>query len=212
MKKGFSIITNFGCDEGCAYCVWKNHKLKNNFTSYSNTDWFYLWDYLKGNKIKKISISGGGDPLYKLNDNKLWWSKIIKICQRLQIEIDLHTAKVITDYSFLNIFNKIVVHLNNDKFNKENLSVIAKYTNKIRIVFVANEDYEITDIDKYSKYCIDNNYQLSFRELHGEKTTKALQNERYIIKNQKKLRCKFIRQADYNVYFMPNNEIVNKYI
>jgi hypothetical protein len=25
--KGFSIITNFGCDKNCWYCIWKNHPM-----------------------------------------------------------------------------------------------------------------------------------------------------------------------------------------
>lgn len=211
MKKGFSIITNFGCDEGCNYCVWKKHKFKKHFTSYTGMDWLYLYDYFQDNKIKKISISGGGDPLYKLNDNKLWWSKIIRICQRGQINMDLHTAKIITDYSFLEIFNKLVIHFNKEKFNNHNLSIVKKYTNKIRIVFVVNGEYGRNEINKYSNYCKHNDYQLSFRELYGSKNNEILKIQNYIIENQHNLKCKFIKQADYNTYFMPDNQIYSKF-
>lgn len=210
MKKGFSIITNFGCDEGCRYCIWKQHELRDIYTSYVSTDWQLLFDYLNENKIKKLSVSGGGDPLYKLEENKLWWAKLFRICQRLQIDIDLHTAKIITDYLFLENFNKIVIHFNADKFN--NISLIKRYTNKIRIVFVVDGSYDIGEICKYAGHCIKHDYQLSFRELCGKKNEKIQNIENYIIKNQRKLKCKFIEQADYNHYFMPNNEIVDTYL
>ena len=38
-NKGFSIITNFGCNFNCDYCIWKNHPLKNIFTNINNCDW-----------------------------------------------------------------------------------------------------------------------------------------------------------------------------
>ncbi len=212
MTKGFSIITNFGCDTGCSYCIWNKHPLKNIKTSYSSTDWQYLYYYLKKNKILKISVSGGGDPFYKLDENLPYWSKLFKICQKLNILIDVHTSKFLDNNEFLKLFNKIVIHLNPKRFI-ENKNRILNIPIKKRIVFVLNTEVDLKFIEDINLFCEENKIELSFRELFGEKInakTNFVQN--FIISNEDLKGYKFIKQGDYNLYFMPNNEIVEKFI
>ena len=42
-NRGFTIITNFGCDCHCKYCITKHHPiLQNAITDKSKIDWEYL--------------------------------------------------------------------------------------------------------------------------------------------------------------------------
>lgn len=42
-NKGFTVITNFGCDCHCKYCITKHHPiLQNAVTDKSKIDWDYL--------------------------------------------------------------------------------------------------------------------------------------------------------------------------
>ena len=42
-NKGFTVITNFGCDCHCKYCITKYHPiLQNAVTDKSKIDWDYL--------------------------------------------------------------------------------------------------------------------------------------------------------------------------
>jgi len=212
LKKGLSIITNFGCDTGCEYCIWKLHKLNSILTKFNSTDWNSLYRYLKQNSTKKISISGGGDPFYKYNDNRDWYWILFKICKKLNIKIDVHTSKIILNNVFLSKFNKIVLHLNPEDF-LIHVNDLLLIPNKKRLVFVINNDLTIDFVNFVNKFCKTNKIQLSFRELYGfdiSEEAKRVQN--YIIENESKSFYKFIKQDDYNIYFMPNNEFVEKFI
>lgn len=42
-NRGFTVITNFGCDCNCKYCITKHHPvLQNAVTDKSKIDWKYL--------------------------------------------------------------------------------------------------------------------------------------------------------------------------
>ena len=87
-----SIITNFGCNKKCWYCIWKNHKLNN----YKKIDYSKLEDFLVKNKsFGKVSLSGGGDPLYNYFNNITFWKFIINITKRLNLKLDIHTRELI---------------------------------------------------------------------------------------------------------------------
>ena len=64
-----SILTNFGCHFGCRYCVYKNNKINIPKTNIDTFGWSELESELKDRQGETISISGGGDPLYKYKDN-----------------------------------------------------------------------------------------------------------------------------------------------
>ena len=72
----------------------------------------------------------------------------------------------------------------------------------LRLVFVVNQDLQLENI-QHIKDSINNKYELSFRELCGVKNENIINCENFI-KNNK---LYFIEQNDYNIYYMPNNEI-----
>ena len=67
MDKYLSIITNFGCHYTCPYCITKQSGLQIPKTTIDGLAG--LDDAIDNCKIDIVSISGGGDPLYKYEDN-----------------------------------------------------------------------------------------------------------------------------------------------
>ena len=48
-NRGFTVITNFGCDCHCKYCITKHHPiLQNAVTDKNKIDWEYLEKYSGG--------------------------------------------------------------------------------------------------------------------------------------------------------------------
>ena len=114
--KGISLITNFGCDTNCWYCIWRHHPLKD---VSNNTDWDKLECALALFPQDKISISGGGDPLFRFENNQSWYGKLFFLCEKHNKKIDIHTANIERVlYSEIKIykFNKFILHLNYSKF------------------------------------------------------------------------------------------------
>lgn len=204
MNKGASIITNFGCDIDCSYCIWKNHHLNNHHTTIRSTDWDKLSNFIQ--PYDKISVSGGGDPFYNYSENIIWFDKLFSIYSG---KIDVHTAKFIHPYD-LRRFNKIVVHFNFDRFikTKEHFRDIL---NPKRAVFVITQDLSKNKIDKIIKETHDISCQLSFRELYNSTNTEDIQL--YIQKLEPIYNyIKLVKQDNYNKYFMPDNSICSEFI
>ena len=82
-NKGFTIITNFGCDNHCKYCITRSHPiLQNAVTDKSKIDWEYLEKCISESEAPTINLSGGGDPFYDWRNNivefMIWQLNIIK--------------------------------------------------------------------------------------------------------------------------------------
>ena len=109
-----SVITNFGCRAKCWYCIWKGHELENVSL---DTDWAKLEDFLLEYKNKgKVSVSGGGDCLYRYDLYVGWWVKFLKITNKLNMKVDIHTREKFTKQSF---WRK---HVNRCVFSSDKLS------------------------------------------------------------------------------------------
>lgn len=204
-----SIITNFGCNEGCDYCIWKNHKLSKCKTSITTTNWQDLKQAIKGQP--RISISGGGDPLFNLKNNLDWWERLysIKSIKTGKTIIDLHTAKIASK-NFLERFkiNKYVFHLKNPNDLHQINELMLLPFNKLRIVLVADKKYTEHDYMMLAKELLPYNIQFSIRQ-------KVVNNEAIEIMTdflKKEISWKYIKQGDYNTYFMPNNKVYDKFL
>jgi pyruvate-formate lyase-activating enzyme len=214
--KGKSIITNFGCDKSCHYCIWKYSQLRNYKTTIDNTDWEKLSKFIKGSD--SISISGGGDPLYNIDGNWAWFKEFFTRAKSYHVK--LHTAVILPqDKSFYyGSFNKIALHLNYKEF-KHNLDRVFSLHENIRLVFVLSEnDLSKNRVSEICEICADKSVQLSFRELFiPDKTKSRLQsvleiNTKEIVKSKYSSFAKFVEQADYNIYYMPDNSIRTKFL
>lgn len=209
MDKILSVITNFGCDTGCKYCIWKEHSLKSFKTTTENTDWDKLKQSIEHYSPNQISVSGGGDPLFQCELNDEWWNNLFNICKDTKVEI--HTSKFLPKWKHLNKLNRYVLHMEVTDYIsiRESLKDFAQ-KNKLRIVVVLNESATLEDYTCLSVFCRNNNIELSVRQLVVDG------KEQYILHEEMKEGHKqkywyYIEQADYNLYYMPDNKIYNTY-
>jgi len=206
-----SLITNFGCSHKCWYCIWNSHPLKH---INLETDWNKFEKlasrYCEYNNV--ISVSGGGDCLYKYNQNKDWWNQLFQIAEKLKIKINVHSRTKIEDEEFLSKINKYV-------FSSDDLDKDISYLNylihtvpiRVRIVHVVTADTTDVIAQKYIDFCFKHmvHCQLTFKELVG-----FSDNGRYKELKSKylgKYNTIFLNTGDYNIYFMPNNKIYSHF-
>lgn len=206
MKKGISIITDFGCPNNCWYCIWKNNT--NNLKDKPKFDYDKLFDFLNENKhLGKVSISGGGDPLHNYFGNLNFWIWLIKTCEELNIKIDIHTREKLTKQRFwskhVNLCAFSCDKLSEDKEYLEYLSQLTK----VRIVHVVTNRTTNEMIEEFILFCDENNCQLTLKQLTG-----FSDNNRYNEIKQQHPNLFYLDYGDYNLYYMPNNIITDKFI
>lgn len=200
-----SIITNFGCRANCWYCIWKGHKLQ-----YINdeTDWCKLRHFLEENRSKgKFSVSGGGDCLYRYDMYVGWWIKIFDIAKELNMLVDVHTREKFTHQSF---WKK---HINRCVFSSDNINNDNKYLEylsnltKIRIVHLVTSNTTIEMIYKYLDLKNKIKCQFTIKELVGYSD-----NGMYSTIRKKFPQIYNLDSGDYNIYYMPNNQIASTFL
>ena len=62
-QNNLSIITNFGCPYSCEFCISHSQNSKNNY-KFKLKDARDIRKLIKSGKYNRLSISGGGDPLF----------------------------------------------------------------------------------------------------------------------------------------------------
>lgn len=200
-----SVITNFGCRSNCWYCIWKGHELQ-----YVNepTDWNKLEQFLTENKYKgKVSVSGGGDCLYRYDVHVGWWIKFFEITNRLNMLVDVHTREKFTHQSFWRKhINRCVFSSDNLQDDREYLEYLAKLT-KVRITHLVTANTTYKMIDEYLDFQNKIGCQFTIKELIGYDD-----NGMY-----KKIREKYpetyhLDKGDYNIYYMPDNTIRTSFL
>ncbi len=209
INKGISIITDFGCNNSCFYCVWKEHKL-NGCDKGNHFDYAKLFDFLNENKhLGKVSISGGGDPLYNYFGNLNFWTWLIKICEELEIKIDIHTREQITKNRFWK------THINRCSFSVDRLDeeireylIYLSQLTKVRLVHVITKDSSDDLIEELIGFCDEYNCQLTLKELYGFNDGGRYND----LKNKYGNDLFFLDYGDYNLYYMPNNTISDRFI
>jgi len=200
-----SVITNFGCRANCWYCIWKGHSLEN---VNDKTNWDKLERFLCDNKEKgKVSVSGGGDCLYKYDIHEDWWVKFFDITSNLNMLVDVHTREKFTHQSF---WKK---HINRCVFSSDDLTqdeVYLRYLaqlTKIRITHLVTADTTMDLIDRYLNFQSEIGCQFTIKELVGHSDGGMY----------KKIRDKYpdiyyLDKGDYNVYYMPDNSIRKSFL
>lgn len=213
-RLGFSVITNFGCNENCWYCVWKNnHKLIDVKTSVSSTNWVKLRELIKWYPGGKVNISGGGDPLYDYENNRGWWTRLFKITKELNKLVDIHTRQTEISDEIVKNVNKLVLSF--DKLQTIKKNIVNIPVENIRLVKVVTADTTLDELNEIISFGFQNGYQLTFKELYGFSDDNKFQKLRRELRRKTDLmrrKVRFLKQADYNVYFMPDNRLYSKFI
>jgi hypothetical protein len=200
-----SVITNFGCRADCWYCIWKGHKLEH---VREETDWIKLEKFLTGNRDKgKVSVSGGGDCLYRYDKYVGWWIKFFELTERLGMLVDVHTREKFTHQSFWRKhINRCVFSSDNLKNDKDYLIYLSKLC-KIRITHLVTAHTTIEMIEEYLQFQEEVNCQFTVKELVGYSDGGMY----------KKIRKEYpevyhLDEGDYNIYYMPNNTVTDCFL
>jgi hypothetical protein len=71
-NRNYSVITNFGCHWQCPYCIVRNTGIQIAETRMGAT-YDTVMDLADSGKMKFLSFSGGGDPLWGLDIRRAYW-------------------------------------------------------------------------------------------------------------------------------------------
>lgn len=177
-----------------------------------------LSKYLKQYDCDILSISGGGDPLYKYEKHVDWYRKLFNIVRQhiiytekgvRFIPIEMHTSYM-TDESTFPFYNcyRVVYHVN----SLSQLSHIHRTGDEIvRVVFVVTADFTCQHLMDIA-LCVHENKdidELSFRQLVDENYKERHYLENFLKLGHKKLWW-YIEQNDYNLYYA-ENKIVTRF-
>ena len=196
--KYLSIITNFGCHFQCPYCIVKKNGINIPRTTIESLD--HLEEAVKAEGANIISVSGGGDPLYRYFLHRDYYEKLFELCRKMNIPFEMHTSyktESIFPYSWC---YRVVYHC----FNVAGLDLIRRHgREKVRAVFIVTKDFtpeKINIIEDYVKHS-NNIDELSFRQMIDEDYKIRRYCHEYLKSGHKK-RWWYIEQNDYNTYFV----------
>jgi len=216
---GFSIITNFGCRNHCWYCIWRNfHLLKNKLTSVESTDWKKLEELIKWYPGKKINVSGGLEPLFNYQQNKKWWNRLFKIAKKHKKLIDVHTRELLFKKDLLANVNKLVISFDGLSEFRQIKNQLIKYAArrvKIRLVKVITAKTKLNELEEIIDFSNRYHFQITFKQLYGfndQGNFNKLRKKLNKIYDFEKYKIRFLKQGDYNVYFMPDNKLYETFI
>lgn len=211
-EKMLSVLTNFGCDWSCPYCIYKNSDVHIKKTAENSFNWSKLEEEFKTNPCKEVSISGGGDPLYNWNKTQWFYDKLIYLTNKYHKKLELHTSYIDYDFPYY-MFNRVVFHMMSIKY----LRLIDKQhihlPNNVRVVFVV-EDYFTSDLLNRIATEVEHNTSItelpSFRQRVDNcgNTTYTLHEE---LKKYHLNKWYYITQCDYNDYFV-DDKVEKEYL
>lgn len=199
-----SIITNFGCKANCWYCIWKGHELQ-----YINdpTNWQKLTQFLQQYKDKgKVSVSGGGDCLYKYDRHVGWWNNLFDTTADLNMKVDVHTREKFLVTGFWQAINRCVFSSDNLKDDIGYLRWLSQHV-KLRITHLITAATDFSLIDEYLKFQTEVGCQFTIKELVGYDDTGNYQRIRECYPE-----IYHLDTGDYNIYYMPDNTVRTSFL
>jgi hypothetical protein len=167
-----------------------------------------LEKFLSDNKEKeKVSVSGGGDCLYRYDANKGWWIKFFKITNKLNMLVDVHTREKFIHQSFWekNI-NRCVFSSDRLVDDKEYLIYLSNFCH-VRITHLVTADTTMEIIDEYLSFQEKVGCQFTIKELVGYDDNGMYEKIKNIYSD-----IYYLDRGDYNIYFMPDNSIRDSFM
>lgn len=211
-NRGFTVITNFGCDCHCKYCITKYHPiLQNAVTDKSKIDWDYLEKCIASSEAPTVNLSGGGDPFYHWQENINFYNRMYELAAKYGKQLDIHTRILPTDMDLIRKFRKIALSIESyDIKAMEQLRIMLpeiEKTTKLRVINVLNERMTTEDclayIHKMHEIGVK---QVTFRQMFGNK--KAYQNFSKIKETIDIPGVMFLPDGEYHhYYFTTNNKL-----
>ena len=187
--------------EICQYCIVKNNHLNIPKTTIHGLN--NLFSEIVKNRCNWVSLSGGGDPLWKYEQHKDWYEKFFEIVDAAHVNTELHTSLHAVQGVSYNHFDRVVYHLHSLEqlysIKRENCSIV-------RIVFVVTEDFTEDMINRIAVFCANSEDidELSFRQMVDNHYRETYYCHDYLKAGHKKLWW-YIEQNDYNLYYCQNH-------
>jgi len=153
-----------------------------------------------------VSVSGGGDCLYNYNKYESWWSNFFAICNELNMKIDVHSREKFYNEDFWKNVNRCVLSSDVLSDDIEYFTWLSQHT-KMRIVHVVTKNSTEQLIEDYIDFCKEINAQFTIRELVGFDD-----DGKYIKYKEKYDGLFYLDSGDYNLYYMPDNTITDKFL
>lgn len=211
-NKGFTVITNFGCDCHCKYCITKYHPiLQNAVTDKSKIDWDYLEKRITASEAPTVNLSGGGDPFYHWQENIDFYNRMYELATKYGKKLDIHTRILPTDMNLIQKFRKIALSIESyDTKAMEQLRMMLpeiEKTTKLRVINVLNERMTTEDCLAYINKMHDIGVkQVTFRQMFGNRN--AYQNFLKVKDTIDIPGVMFLPDGEYhNYYFTTNNKL-----
>lgn len=201
-----SIITNFGCRQNCWYCIWKNHKLRDIKLT---TDWNKLEKFIESNKhLGKFSISGGGDCLYNYAKYEDWWRQIFELAFKYNMLVDVHSRERFYYPTWWRQVHRCVISSDILNDDEDYIIWLSKQT-KVRVVHLVTEHTSEYAAEAYIQFAYKHNLQLTFKKLVGYEDYHIFETLHDKYKNSA---AQFLDAGDYNIYYMPDNNIYKEFL
>lgn len=211
-NRGFTIITNFGCDCNCKYCITKHHPiLQNAVTDKNKIDWEYLEKCISESEAPTVNLSGGGDPFYNWQDNIDFYNRVYELAHKYNKKLDIHTRILPDDMELIKKFRKIALSIEAyDTKAMERLKDIlpgVEKTTLLRVINVLNERMTTEEcLDYINKMHNIGVKQITFRQMFGNKN--AYQNFLKIKDSINIPGVMFLPDGEYHhYYFTTNNKL-----
>lgn len=211
-NKGFTIITNFGCDNNCKYCISKHHPiLQDRITDKSKINWTYLEECISKSDAPTVNLSGGGDPFYKWWGNLDFYNKVYDLSQKYSKGLDIHTRILPNDFDLIGKFRKIALSIELNDVNVinrlESMLHDIEQTTKLRVINVLNERTTKADCLNYIKIMKSIGVkQVTFRQMFGNR--KAYDNFNKLKDMIHEEGVLFLKDGEYhNYYFTVDNKL-----
>ena len=178
-EKCLSILTNFGCHFSCPYCVVKNCGIDIPKTTVEGLQG--LEKAIIENDINKISLSGGGDPFYKLEEHTDWWNALFDILDNHDVDLELHTSYLPDTFEEDSMvfypFQRVVYHCR----NIEDLFRIKRFADQtVRVVYVVTETATEEKIDAIATIPAETQESFANMKKSAEQALKVLPGNPYI--------------------------------
>jgi hypothetical protein len=199
-----SVITNFGCNANCWYCIWKQHPLKN---IQLDTDWNKVEKFFFTNKAKgKVSVSGGGDCLFKYEKYKEWWDIFFALAYKYSLKVDVHSRIKFYNKQFWKKINRCVVSSDSPVMDALYLRWLSKHT-KLRITHVVTANTTEQTIKDYLYLQKTLNCQFTIKQLVNYDDSGNFIKYRNMYPD-----LFYLEDGDYNIYYMPDNTIKEEFL
>jgi hypothetical protein len=166
-----------------------------------------LENAIRDNNGKKFSVSGGGDPLYNMQENIDFWCNIFNIGERTQKKVDIHTREKLYDTRFWGKVNKLVFSSDKPQCDLQYLSWVSQFVST-RVAHVVTSKTTTTMATEYIAIAETKNIEITFKKISGFSDGGAWDD----LKKRYSGKIYFLDEGDYNIYYMPNNTTTEKFI